>query len=71
MAFDPAGAVRFDLGSGTVRSSDEGRVVLVPVEALAEIARSAPQAIGPVGQAIGAAMRGPRPGTERYGVFRM
>jgi hypothetical protein len=56
MAFDPAGAVRFDLPSGTVRTADEGRVVVVPVEALAEIARSAPQAIGPVGQAIGAAM---------------
>jgi hypothetical protein len=56
--FDPTHAVRFDLPRGAVRAGSGGDpALLVPVAALAELARSAPaEASAAFGRALGAAI---------------
>jgi hypothetical protein len=54
-SFDPTGAVRFDLKSGSASDSRGARLVLVPSEALASLGADALAAIGrEIGRACGA-----------------
>lgn len=52
-AFDPSGAVRFDLKTGTASDPSGTRLVLVPAAALASLERSAPDALASLGAAVG------------------
>src|SRR5260221_472483 len=55
--FDPAHAVRFDLGNGSVRAGGDERVVLLPASALEALAAGAPRETARVlGRAIGRAV---------------
>lgn len=53
--FDPSGAVRFDLRSGSASDAKGKRVVLVPAEALATLAEDQKLALALLGQATGRA----------------
>lgn len=57
-SFDSAHAVRFDLAHGTVRAGNgDDRLLLVPLAALVDLARSAPSsAVEALGRALGSAI---------------
>ena len=52
-AFDPNGAVRFDLKSGTASDGRGARLVLVPASALAAVEQQAPGALAALASAVG------------------
>lgn len=54
-AFDPSGAVRFDLKSGAASDARGERLVLVPASALEALDRSTPGALAHVGSELGKA----------------
>ena len=55
--FDPARALRFDVPSGSVIANDDMRVVLIPAEALDELAKSdLPGVIEGMGNLVGRAI---------------
>ena len=53
--FDPNGAVRFDLRSGSASDSRGARLVLVPSAALESLGEAAPDALAQIGTHIGRA----------------
>jgi hypothetical protein len=54
-AFDPQGAVRFDLKSGAASDTRGARMMLVPASALEALERSTPGALSHIGSEIGRA----------------
>lgn len=54
-AFDPSGAVRFDLTRGSASTSRGDRLVLLPASALEGLERTAPGALAQLGMEVGRA----------------
>jgi hypothetical protein len=52
-AFDPNGAVRFDVASGAASDARGARLVLVPASALEQLERTTPGALAHLGSEIG------------------
>ncbi|HVH42255.1 MAG TPA: hypothetical protein VM925_07915, partial [Labilithrix sp.] len=54
-AFDPTGAVRFDMKSGAASDARGGRLVLLPASALEALERTTPGALAHLGSEVGRA----------------
>lgn len=52
-AFDPTGAVRFDVKNGSAADARGGRLVLVPAQALEALERTTPGALAHLGAEVG------------------